>query len=264
MKMLCGILVPTSGQVKVNGLVPWKEREKNARRIGVVFGQRTQLWWDIPLSETLNLMRRLYNVAEEQYRENMRIFHEVLDVDSFIHTPIRQLSLGQRMRADLCCALLHNPDILYLDEPTIGLDVLAKEAIRNLILEINRLRGTTVILATHDMVDIEKTSTRVMVINYGHIMYDGGLTSLRQTYGTEETLKADISGRIDDVSNLYQLGVQDVEQEDSYLSVKYDTEVVSSSVILSWLMQRTEVKDFKVETVEVEDIIRRMYRAFSA
>ena len=259
-KMLVGILVPTGGNVTVNGLIPFKNREKNAKRIGVVFGQRTQLWWDIPVSETLSLMRYIYKVPEEQYQENLKIFGDILGLDEFINAPVRQLSLGQRMRADICCALLHNPDILYLDEPTIGLDVVVKERIREFVMEINRQRGTTVILATHDMSDIERLSSRVMVINYGDIVYDGDLNSLRRKYGTEETVTADILGDITSTGSLYELGVSDINYEENKITIKYDTEKINSSAVVGWLMDRAETRDISVEGTQIEDVIRRMYR----
>jgi ABC-2 type transport system ATP-binding protein len=155
-KLLTGILVPTSGEVKVAGLVPWQARQQNALNIGVVFGQRSQLWWDLPLIESFKLMGKMYRVERERYTRNLARFREILGLDEFMHTPVRQLSLGQRMRGDLAAAMLYNPGILYLDEPTIGLDVLAKERIRVFIEEINREEGTTVILTTHDLDDLER------------------------------------------------------------------------------------------------------------
>jgi len=258
-KMLTGILVPTSGNVEVNGLVPYKNRQQNAKRIGVVFGQRTQLWWDIPVSETLSLMRYIYNVPEKQYHDNLRIFSEILGLDEFINAPVRQLSLGQRMRADISCALLHNPDILYLDEPTIGLDVVVKEKIREFIREINRTRSTTVILATHDMSDIERLSSRVMVINHGQIMYDGNLNSLKRKYGTEETVVADILGKIEDISELYELGVNEVKYEENKITIRYDTNNINSSTVVGWLVDKTDTRDINIIGTQIEDVIRRMY-----
>lgn len=259
-KMLVGILVPTRGDVEVNGLVPYRNREKNAKRIGVVFGQRTQLWWDIPVSETLSLMRYIYDVPDEQYRENLKIFSDILGLDEFINAPVRQLSLGQRMRADICCALLHNPDILYLDEPTIGLDVVVKERIREFIREINRTRGTTVILATHDLSDIERLSSRVMVINFGQIMYDGDLNSLRRKYGAEETVAANILGEIKDINGLYELGVSDIRYEENKITIKYDVGKINSSTVVGWLMNKAETKDINIIGTQIEDVIRRMYQ----
>lgn len=159
-KMLSGILVPSSGIVEVGGIVPYKQRKQYTRNIGVVFGQRTQLWWDIPVSESFRMMKYMYKISDKQFDQNMEMFTDILDIQSFMHTAVRQLSLGQRMRADLCAALLHNPDILYLDEPTIGLDVVVKEKIRDFIKEVNKERQTTVILTTHDMSDIEKLCYR--------------------------------------------------------------------------------------------------------
>jgi ABC-2 type transport system ATP-binding protein len=185
-KMLVGILVPTSGEVLVNGIVPYKNRINNSKNIGVVFGQRTQLWWDIPVTDSLNIMKYLYKIPEDRFKQNLRFLIEILDMGSFINTPVRQLSLGQRMRADLCAALLHNPPILFLDEPTIGLDVVIKERIRKFINEINQQYKTTVILTTHDISDIEKLCSRVIVINKGKNVFDGKLEELRNSYGYEE------------------------------------------------------------------------------
>jgi ABC-2 type transport system ATP-binding protein len=259
-KMLTGILIPTSGNIEVNGLVPFRNREKNARRIGVVFGQRTQLWWDIPVSETLSLMRYIYRVPENQYQENLKIFNHVLGLDEFIHAPVRQLSLGQRMRADICCAFLHDPDILFLDEPTIGLDVVVKERIREFIREINRVRETTMILATHDMSDIERLSSRVMVINYGEIMYDGDLNNLRRKYGSGETVTADIPGEIRDVQGLKEIGINDIQYQNGRISIKYNPEKTNSSTVVGWLMNNTQTSNLNIVGTQIEDVIRRMYQ----
>jgi ABC-2 type transport system ATP-binding protein len=259
-KMLTGILMPTSGKIIVNGRIPFKNREINAQRIGVVFGQRTQLWWDIPVSETLSLMRYIYKVPDNQYKENLKIFSEVLGLGEFIHTPVRQLSLGQRMRADICCALLHNPDILFLDEPTIGLDFVVKEKIREFIREINKTRGTTMILATHDMSDIERLSTRVMIINYGEIMYDGDLNSLRRKFGSEEIITADILSEIEDINELQKLGVSDFQHINNRIIIKYNSDKVNSSTVVGWLMNRTRTNNLSIMEIQIEDIIRRMYQ----
>ncbi len=261
-KILVGILVPTSGSVEVNGLVPYENRIENAKRMGVVFGQRTQLWWDIPVSESLNLMRYMYDIPEIQYRDNLKLFSKILGIDEFINAPVRQLSLGQKMRADLCMAFLHNPDILYLDEPTIGLDVVAKENIREFIKGINRERGTTIMLTTHDMSDIEKLSSRVMVIDHGKIMYDGSLDKLKSRYGSEEMLTVETEDFISNVDGLERLGIIDCEVEANKLSIKYDRKKTNSSIILEWLMKRQKIKDFVVREIEIEAVIRRMYKSF--
>ena len=260
-KMLIGILVPTGGKIDVNGIEPYKHREVNAKRIGVVFGQRTQLWWDIPVSETLSLMRYIYDVPEKQYQENLKIFSDILGLDKFIHTPVRQLSLGQRMRADMACALLHNPDILYLDEPTIGLDVVVKERIREFILEVNKKRNTTVILATHDMSDIERLSSRVMVINSGKLVYDGDLDALKRKYGTEEMVIAELPGKIEDTTELYKLGVDEVTYNDNKITIKYDSAKINSSIVVRWLVDKADTKDISIKVTPIEDVIRKMYAA---
>ncbi len=166
-KMLTGILVPSGGRVTVAGLVPWRQRRSLARRIGVVFGQRTQLWWDLPLIESLSLLRHIYRVPAARFAANLEVFRDLLELNAFLDTPVRQLSLGQRMRGDLAAALLHDPEILYLDEPTIGLDVVAKQRIRNLLLRLNRERDLTVLLTTHDMTDIARLCQRMMLIDRG-------------------------------------------------------------------------------------------------
>jgi ABC-2 type transport system ATP-binding protein len=258
-KMLIGILVPSSGSIDVNGVIPFKHRELNAKRIGVVFGQRTQLWWDIPVSETLSLMRYIYEVPEKQYLENLKTFSDILGLDKFIHTPVRQLSLGQRMRADMACALLHNPDILYLDEPTIGLDVVVKERIREFILEVNKKRNTTVILATHDMSDIERLSSRVMVINSGKLVYDGNLDTLKRRYGSEEMIVAELLNKIEDTSELTRLGVDEIKYQDNKITIKYDSLKINSSTVLRWLVDKAETKDISIKVTPIEDVIRKMY-----
>ena len=178
-KMMSGILTPTSGICLVNGIEPYKNRKVNAKNIGVVFGQRTQLWWDLPLSETYTVLKEIYEVSDEDFKERMNFFYEVLELENFIHSSVRTLSLGQRMRADLAAALLHNPRVLYLDEPTIGLDIVVKDRIRQAIREINEKYNTTVILTTHDLVDIEELCNRIIIIDAGKKIYDGNLLDLK-------------------------------------------------------------------------------------
>ncbi|MGE5606387.1 MAG: ABC transporter ATP-binding protein, partial [Bacteroidota bacterium] len=174
-KMLAGILYPTSGEILVNGRIPYENRKENARRIGIVFGQRSQLYWDLPMEETFELYQKIYRIGERQFRQNLDFFVELLDMKEFLRRPVRQLSLGQKMRANLAVALLHDPEIIYLDEPTIGLDVVAKERIRRFIKEVNQEKKTTVILTTHDMTDIEKVCDRIIMIDHGRILHDGPL-----------------------------------------------------------------------------------------
>src|SRR5579864_3157792 len=192
-KMLTGILVPTGGHIRVAGFVPMQQRRTLASRIGVVFGQRTQLWWDLPLIDSLRLLRHLYRVPEERHRANLALLRSMLALDEFIDTPVRQLSLGQRMRGDLAAALLHDPELLYLDEPTIGLDVVAKARIREFLLAINSEQGVTVLLTTHDMDDIEMLCPRMLIIDHGRKLYDGTVADIRSRYGGERTLIAEFS-----------------------------------------------------------------------
>lgn len=170
-KMLTGLLVPTDGEINVNGYLPWKERQEYVSRIGIVFGQRTTLWWDLPVIESLNLLQYIYRIPKKRFKINLNEFQELLSLDPFLDTPVRLLSLGQRMRADICASLLHDPELLFLDEPTIGLDVVAKERIRQFILHINQERKTTVLLTTHDLSDVEKLCDRVMIIDHGKLLY---------------------------------------------------------------------------------------------
>ncbi|MDP9018475.1 MAG: ATP-binding cassette domain-containing protein, partial [Candidatus Eremiobacteraeota bacterium] len=187
-KMLTGILVPTSGSIEVAGLVPYQRRKDNAKNIGVVFGQRSQLYWDLPLIESFELLRAIYAVPRDRYLSNLKHFTTMLEMDEFMHTPVRQLSLGQRMRGDFAAAMLHDPQIVYLDEPTIGLDVVAKEAIRGFIKAINQERGTTIILTTHDLADVERLCRRIVLIDTGTIIYDGPIEAIKEQYGTHRTL----------------------------------------------------------------------------
>ena len=191
-KMLTGILVPSAGRISVAGLEPSRQRIQLARRIGVMFGQRIQLWWDLPLLDSFQLLRHIYKVPEDRYRANLDRFRELLALDDFLHTPVRQLSLGQRVRGELTAAMLHDPEIVLLDEPTIGLDVVAKERVREFLTEINAERGVTVLLTTHDLDDIERLCSRLLVIDHGRLIYDGDVDTLKQRYGGERVLVVDL------------------------------------------------------------------------
>ena len=191
-KMLTGILVPSGGRISVAGLDPSRRRIQLARRIGVVFGQRVQLWWDLPLRDSFELLRHIYRVPLDRWRANLDRFREVLELDAFLETPVRQLSLGQRMRGELTAAMLHDPEILFLDEPTIGLDVVAKARVREFLAEMNRERGVTVLLTTHDLADIERLCSRLLIIDHGRVIYDGTIERLIQRYGEERTLVVDL------------------------------------------------------------------------
>jgi ABC-2 type transport system ATP-binding protein len=188
-KMLTGILVPTGGTVEVFGMRPHRQRRAVAQRMGVVFGQRTQLWWDLPLRDSFDLLRYIYRIPLRRFAHNLATFAELLELGAFLDTPVRQLSLGQRMRGDLAAALLHDPEVLYLDEPTIGLDVVAKHRVRSFLQELNRERGVTVLLTTHDMSDVERLCSRLLIIDHGRLLYDGGLEAMRGLVDDEGTLE---------------------------------------------------------------------------
>ncbi|MNW36482.1 putative ABC transporter ATP-binding protein YbhF [compost metagenome] len=260
-KMLVGILVPTSGTVQVGGIEPHSNRTKNAKRIGVVFGQRSQLWWDIPVSETLQMMKYMYKIPEQQFKKNIELFTDILGIQEFMNVAVRQLSLGQRMRADLCASLMHNPEILYLDEPTIGLDVVVKEKIRQFLHEINRTQRTTILLTTHDMADIEKLCSRVIIINHGKKVYDGMLDRLRNEYGSGEVLSVSLEGTISFEREIRAIGAERVEwdEEKHEATIYYNRQTVSSATILQFLMNKDRIIDFEVRPNEIEDIIREIY-----
>lgn len=262
-KMMVGILVPTGGEVRVNGLIPFENRIQNARRIGAVFGQKSQLWWDTPVIESLRLTKYMYDIPEDRYVQNMALFSDILGLDEFKNVAVRSLSLGQRMRADLCAALLHDPQIVYLDEPTIGLDVVVKERIREFIRQINRERGTTVILTTHDMADIEKLCSRVMVVDHGRLMYDGNLHTLKNDYGNMETMELDTEEEFVMDDALVRMGISFSRTEDARTQLLYDKNSINSSAVIKWIMERYSVRDFKVKETEIEEIIRNLYAGFS-
>jgi ABC-2 type transport system ATP-binding protein len=263
-KMLTGILVPTSGEIQVAGLVPWRHREDNALNIGVVFGQRSQLWWDLPLIESFDLVAKMYRIAPDRYRSNLGRFREILGLDGFIETPVRQLSLGQRMRGDLTAALLHDPRIVYLDEPTVGLDVVAKEAIRTFIAEINRERGTTVILTTHDLADVERLCRRIILIDDGRVLFDGTVEQLTASFAPYRMLIVRLatdsdSAPIDD-RPLGIAGVEIAQREPGAMWLRFDPAAITAPELISEVVRRFDVTDLSIVEPELEPVIREMYQ----
>ena len=258
-KMLTGILQPDRGNVVVNDMKPGEDRIKNALNIGVVFGQRSQLWWDIPLKDTLHLMKYMYKIPEEVYQENLELFSEILGLKEFMNQPVRQLSLGQRMRADIACAILHNPKVLYLDEPTIGLDILVKEEVRKFVKEINEKKRTTVLLATHDMKDIEKLCSRVMVIDKGNIIYDGSLDALKEKYGYQETIEAKGIWDKEILKDISLLPSVSVRAEGSKLFISFDNRIVNAEEILLNVLRNKQLRDVKIHEQELDKIISQLY-----
>jgi ABC-2 type transport system ATP-binding protein len=255
-KMLTGILVPTAGTLRVAGIAPHANRMANAANIGVVFGQRSQLYWDLPLRESFELLRSIYDVPRERYLQNMKHFAEILDLDRFLGTPVRQLSLGERMRGDFAAAMLHDPLIVYLDEPTIGLDVIAKEAIREFIATVNRERGTTVILTTHDLADVERLSRRIILIDEGRVIYDGPLERLRAEYGTHRTLVVTLA------ESYPQVEVPGAELESRELNVvrlRFNRRELSAEALIRRVTERYQVNDVAIIEPDIESIVRRIY-----
>ncbi|MDE2571258.1 MAG: ATP-binding cassette domain-containing protein [bacterium] len=255
-KMLTGILVPTSGVVEVAGLIPWRRRTENARNIGVVFGQRSQLYWDLPLRESFELLRAIYDIPRARYRVNLDEFIDILEMGEFLDTPVRQLSLGQRMRGDFAAALLHDPRVVYLDEPTIGLDVVAKEAIREFILRINQQRGTTVLLTTHDLADVERLCRRIVIIDRGRLLYDGTIEDLKDAYGRTRRLVVEFAEPQDHVV----VEGATLEHTDRCTArFAFDRGAISADRLITALVARYAVRDVAIEEPDLEGIIRRIY-----
>lgn len=265
-KMMTGILTPTSGKVEVNGIIPYENRTENAMNIGVVFGQRTQLWWDLPLSETFSLLRDIYSVSPEDFKERMKFFNEVLEIDEFMLRPVRTLSLGQRMRADLAASLIHNPKILYLDEPTIGLDVVVKEKVRNAIKQINKKYNTTVILTTHDLEDIEELCDRIIIIDKGVKIYDGSLSEIKDKYGYMTNVsilikKNELEDKIN-INSYFNLDNNDLNlsDEDGKINITFNKNKISQMEIIQYFMENYILQDFSVKETSIDDIIKKIYR----
>jgi ABC-2 type transport system ATP-binding protein len=255
-KMLTGILMPSSGTVRVAGLEPQRSRAALARRIGIVFGQRTQLWWDLPLRDSFDLLRLVYRVPASRFRENIAGFTELLELGPLLDVPVRQLSLGQRMRGDLAAALLHDPEILYLDEPTIGLDVVIKERMRAFLKAINRERGVTVLLTTHDMADIARLCERMLLIDHGTLLYDGGVAEITARYGGERRLVVDLD---EEVACPDVPGAQLERRDGARLWLTFRREEVSAPALIARVSNRYRIRDLRLEEPDIEEVVRRIY-----
>ena len=255
-KMLSGILHPTHGEISVAGFSPQYDRKRVAVHIGVVFGQRTQLWWDLPVIDSFEILKAMYKVTDKAYGLAMEKYMDLLSLHEFIETPVRKLSLGQRMRADLAAALLHDPKILFLDEPTIGLDVVAKLKIREFLKEVNRTEKKTILLTTHDMDDIEQLCSRVIVINYGKVVLDGTLEDMRKQIGLPNIIKVEYAGeaQIKEIS-----GIESMSVEENRVTIHYDKNVISSPAIVQQLSTWGEPVDIQMSEPDIEEIIRRIY-----
>lgn len=255
-KMLSGILHPDSGSINVGGYIPYKQRKNYVGRIGVVFGQKSQLQWDLPVIDSFELLKAIYSVPDEVYKKNLSRFTEMLDMSGFIDQPVRQLSLGQRMRADIVAALLHSPEIVFFDEPTIGVDVVGKETIRSFIRELNQQDNVTMIFTTHDMQDIEKTCKRLIIIDEGAKVYDGTLSGIREKYGTSRQLDVEFGGReeIADIEN-----VEIVELEHNKKRFIFESRDVHINELMNHLLSNYNIRDIYISEPEIESIIRKIY-----
>jgi ABC-2 type transport system ATP-binding protein len=259
-KMLTGILTPSSGLIEINGIVPYKERTKNAYQIGVVFGQRTQLWWDLPLAESYTILKEIYGVSDADFQTRMAFFEEIFELSQFIKSPVRQLSLGQRMRADIVASLLHNPNVLFLDEPTIGLDVVAKNQMRQAIKRLNKEFNTTVILTTHDLDDIALLANRIIMIDKGTIIYQGTLEELKDNFGFMKKVSFKLKEQGPSVvSGLTVSEDLVIHVEAASVAIEFNKHKYSVSEIANIILAQYNVVDMEVQERDIEDIVAQIY-----
>jgi ABC-2 type transport system ATP-binding protein len=259
LKMMTGVLVPSGGTIRVCGLEPVPQRTKLARRIGVVFGQRSQLWWDLPLLDSFALLRHIYRVPAAGHAARLAYCRSLLDLDEFIDTPVRQLSLGQRMRGELTAALLHGPEVLFLDEPTIGLDVISKQAVRGFLAEVGERGDTTIVLTTHDLADIEKLCRRLVVIDHGRVVHDGTLEDLHASHGSRRTIVADLATPWPDGLVLAGATVTGVEADGRRVTLALNGSTAGE--VVARLAKAVPLRDLSVREPEIEDVVARLYSA---
>ena len=255
-KMLSGILYPDSGEINVDGYIPYKQRKSYVGRIGVVFGQKSQLQWDLPVIDSFELLKAIYSVPDDVYKKNLARFTEMLDMSEFIDRPVRQLSLGQKMRADIVAALIHSPEIVFFDEPTIGVDVVGKETIRSFIRELNGQDNVTMIFTTHDMQDIEKTCKRLIIIDEGEKVYDGTLSGIRQKYGTSRQLDVEF-GCMENIAPIPNVEITDLDNNKKRFT--FESRDVHINELMDHLLSSYNVRDINISEPEIESIIRRIY-----
>lgn len=255
-KMMCGILTPTSGTVFIDGVEPYRKRRQVAQHIGVVFGQKTQLWWDIPLVESFKVLKEIYQISDTDYKERMGFLGEVLDITRFLSQPVRTLSLGERMRADLAASMLHNPRILFLDEPTIGMDVLVKEKIRLAIHALNKTYGTAVVLTTHDMTDIENLCSRIILLEKGSVLYDGPLKSLKTRFGNIKTLTLTVPAEIRAETAPVLSPEVAVSEEDSRLILRFDADRIPLEQVVQYAFRDLKAMDMKIAEISIGDVVK--------
>ena len=260
-KMMTGVLEPTRGEIIVNGNIPYKNRTKNAQNIGVVFGQRSQLWWALPLIESFKLLKDIYMIPDEQYDEMMALYGSLGDIEPLLHKPVRQMSLGQRTLSDILAAFLHDPKIVFLDEPTIGLDVSMKAKIRTLIAELNRRKNTTVILTTHDMGDVDALCERIVIIDHGKMLYDNDIEHLKKFFGAYRTLKLRVRGDMKQEAQRIaeELPMCSVKTDDNWISVLVNEDEQKVVSVLSQLQNSHDIRDMQLEEISSEEVIKRIY-----
>lgn len=260
-KMMTGILEPTSGEILVGGNAPYQNRTKNAQEIGVVFGQRSQLWWALPLIESFKILKDIYGVSDEDYNNMLTLYKSLVDIEPLLHKPVRQMSLGQRTLSDILAAFLHNPKIVFLDEPTIGLDVSMKAKIRTLIHALNKEKNTTVILTTHDMGDVDALCERIVIIDKGKMLYDNDIDHLKKFFGSYRTLKIRIDGDLKHQAEKIQheLFGFSVYADDEWISILVDEEKSKVVEVLSQLQQSYEIRDMQLEEISTEEVIKKIY-----
>lgn len=263
-KMMTGVLEPTSGGILVNGNEPYRNRTKNAQEIGVVFGQRSQLWWSLPLIESFKLLKDIYRVGDAEYNGMMEMYRELVDIEGLLHKPVRQMSLGQRTLSDILAAFLHDPKIVFLDEPTIGLDVSMKAKIRELIHALNKEKNTTVILTTHDMGDVDALCRRIVIIDNGKMLYDNDIEHLKSFFGSYRTLKIRVDGENSIENVRAELPDFMVSEQDEWVSVLVDEEKTTVMDVLNRLIKTLDVRDMRLEEISTEDVIKKIYEEGAA
>lgn len=260
-KMLTGLLTPTSGKVTVNGIIPYKERIKNNKNIGAVFGQKTQLWWDLPVIESFRLIKKMYNMTESEYRKNLKKFTKLLELDELLEKQVKNLSLGQKMRCEIAATFLHNPKIVYLDEPTIGLDVFVKEKIRKFIKEINEENKTTVILTTHDLKDIEDVCDRIILLDKGQIIYDGEKQKFKDKYGKYITAELIVKNKKSIIKNdLKNENLKIIEEKENSIKLKFLHKKITILTVMDEISKYCEIEDVHMKEAELEDILKEIYK----
>lgn len=255
-KMLTGILLPTSGDIQINGRNPYYQRRKFLEEVGVVFGQRSQLWWDLPVIDSYKLLKSIYHISHDTYNDNLTLFTDVLDIGNLLHKPVRQMSLGQRMRCEIAASFLHNPNIVYLDEPTIGLDTLAKENIRHFIKTVNMEKKVTIFLTTHDLSDIENLCNRIIIIDKGSIVYESGIEQIKNFNGKRRYMKIDLK---DDI-NILDKRITVIADKGRSKQLSFLLDEINIAEVLDLILSQTEIVDVDIHSTPIEDIVKEIYK----